>query len=84
MPKYLPGGLIQCVLNNAAVKSSPYSVTDDGVSVPVERLVTQIYRHRTVRGRGGVFAVLYETRWKGILAPSCETEADLQYSRHRF
>lgn len=78
MPKYPPAGLTRYVLHTFAAKCPPYCVTDDGVSVSVERLeVTQISRHRTVRGRGGVFAVLYETHWKGILAPSRETEADL-------
>ena len=52
------------------------------VSTPAEHLdVEQITGHQSVRGRGGVIAVLYETHWKGLLRPSWEREMDLQHSR---
>ena len=38
MPKYLPGGLTRYVLNNFTKKSPPYRVTQDDVSVPLQRL----------------------------------------------
>ena len=83
MPRFLPAGLTQYVLNNYTTKSPPYHVTEDDVSAPVERLeVEQITGHQSVRGRGGVMAVLYETHWRGILRPSWEREMDLQHSRH--
>ena len=70
------------MLNTYTIKSPPYHVTEDDVSVPSERLeVEQITSHRSVRGRGGVIAVLYETHWKGLLQPSWEREMDLQHSR---
>ena len=34
MPKYLPAGLTQYVLNNFSKKSPPYHVTQDDVSAP--------------------------------------------------
>ena len=62
MPKYLPAGLTQYVLNNFSKKSPPYHVTRDDVSTPLQRLdVEQITGHQSVRGRGGVIAVLYKT-----------------------
>ena len=54
MPKYLPAGLTQYVLNNFSKKSPPYHVTQDDVSTPLQRLeVEQItgtgarWRHRS-------------------------------------
>ena len=53
--------------------------------MPIERLeVEKITSHRSVRGRGGVIAVLYETHWKGILQSSWEREVDLQHSRQHI
>ena len=41
--------------------SPPYHVTEDDVTVPIERLeVGKITSHRSGRDRGGVTAVLYE------------------------
>ena len=58
-PEYLPAGLIQYVLNNFSKKSPPYHVTQDDVSAPLERLeVEKITGHQSLRGRGGVIAVL--------------------------
>ena len=49
--------------------------------MPIESLeVEKITSHRSVRGRGGVIAVLYETHWKGVLQLSWEREMDLQRS----
>ena len=46
MPKYLPAGLTQYVLNNFFKKSPPYHVTQDDVSTPIQRLgVEQITGH---------------------------------------
>ncbi len=82
LPRFLPAGLTAYVLNNYTTKSPPYHVTADDVSVPIDRLdVDKITSHRSVRGRGGVIAVLYETHWKGLLQPSWERETDLQHFR---
>ena len=82
MPKYLPAGLTQYVFNNFSKKSPPYHVTQDDVSTPLQRLeVDQITGHRSVRGRGGVIAVLYKTHWAGLSEPSWEREMDLHLSR---
>ena len=82
MPKYLPAGLTQCVLNNFSKKSPPYHVTQDDVSTPLQRLeVEQITGHQSVRGRGGAIAVLYKTHWAGLSEPSWEREVDLHLSR---
>ena len=46
---------------------------------------TRFPNRRSVRGRGGVIAVLYETHWKGLLRPSWERESDLfHFSQHIF
>ena len=46
------------MLNNV-FKSSPYHVTQDDVSTPLQRLeVEQITGRQSVRGRGGVIAVV--------------------------
>ena len=85
LPRYLPVGLTQYALNNHTTKSPPFHVTTDDVSVPVERLeVDKISSHRSVRGRGGAIAVLYETHWKGLLRPSWEREADLLHARQHI
>ena len=60
MPKYLPAGLAQYVLNNFPKKSPPYHVTQDDVSAPLQRLeVEKITGHQSVQGRGGVITVKY-------------------------
>ena len=77
IPKHLPAGFSTYVLNSLT-KSPPYHVTLDNVSPPPERLeVEQVSGHQLVRGRGGFIAVLYETRWTGLLSPSWEREMDL-------
>ena len=82
MPKYLPVGLTQYVLNNFPKKSPPCHVIQDAVSAPLEQLeVEKITGHKSVRGRGGVTAVLYKTHWVGLSEPSWEREMGLQLSR---
>ena len=82
MPKYLQAGLTQYVLNKFSKKSPPYHVTEDDVSTPFQRLeVEQITDHQSVRGRGGVIAVLYKMQWAGLSEPSWEQEMDLHLSR---
>ena len=79
---FLPARLTPYVLNNYTTKSPPCHVTEDDVTVPIELLeVEKITSHRSVRGRAGVIAVLYETHRKGLLQPSWEREMDLQHSR---
>ena len=83
LPRYLPAGLTEYVLNKHTAKSPPYHVTADDVSPRLERLeVDSITGHRIVRGRGGVIAIMYETRWAGLQRSSWEREADLQRFRH--
>ena len=41
----------------------------------------QITDHQSVRGRGGVIAVLYKTHWAGLSEPSWEGEMDVDLSR---
>ena len=61
MPKYLPAGLTQYVLNKFSKKSPPYHVTQDDILTPLRRLeVEQNTGHQSVRGRGGVIAVPYK------------------------
>ena len=82
MPKYLPAGLTQYALNNFFKKSPPYHVTLNDVSTPRQRLeVEQITGHQSVRGRGGVIAVLFKMHWAGLSEPSWEREMDLHLSR---
>ena len=86
LPRYLPSGLTQYVLNNhTAPPILPPHVTADDVSVSVEHLkADKIFSHRSVPGRGGAIAVLYETRWKGLPRPSWEREADLLHARQHI
>ena len=71
MPKYLPAGLTQYVLNIFSKKSPPYHVTQDDVLAPFRRLeVEQITGHQSVWERGGVIAVLYKAHWVGLSEPS--------------
>ena len=82
MPKYLPAGLTQYVLNSFPKKSPPYHVTQDEVSAPLQRLeVEKVTGHQSVLGRGGVIAVLYKAHWVGLSEPSWEREMDLNLSR---
>ena len=81
MPKYLPAGLTQYVLNIFFKKSPLYHVTRDDVSAPLQRLEVKITGRQSVRGRGGVIAVLYKTHWAGLAEASWEWEMDLQLSR---
>ena len=58
LPRFLPAGLTPYVLNHTS-KSAPYHVTEDDVTASIDRLeVQKIISHRSVRGRGGVVAVL--------------------------
>ena len=51
VPKYLPAGLTQYVLNNLSKKSPPYHVTQDDVSALLQRLqVEKITGHQSVQG----------------------------------
>ena len=85
MPKYLPAGLTQYVLNHFPNKSPPYHVTQDDVLAPLQRLeVEKITGHQSVRGRGGVIAVLYKTHWVGLSESSWEREMDLYLCRTRI
>ena len=82
MPKYVPARLTQYVLNNVSKKFPPYHVTQGDVSTPLQRLeVEQITGHQSVRGRGGIIAVLYKTYWAGLPEPCWEREMNLHLSR---
>ena len=82
MPKHLPAGLTQYVLNNFYKNSPPYHVTQGDVSTPLQRLeVKQITGHQSVRGRGGVIAVLNKMHWAGLSESSWARETDLHLSR---
>lgn len=51
------------MLTNNANTSRPYRVNEDDVSATVQRLaVDSETRHQSVHGRGGVIAILYDTR----------------------
>ena len=81
-PKHLTAGLTQYVLNNFAKKSPPYHVTQDYVSAPLQQPdVERLTGHQSVRGRGGVTAVLLKAHWAGLSEPSWEREMDLQRYR---
>ena len=86
MPKYLPAGLTQYVLNNFfSQKSPPYHVTQDDVSTPLQRPeVEKITGHQSVGGRGGVIAVMYETHWAGLSGPSWEREWTCRFFATRY
>ena len=40
--------------------------------------------HQSLRGRGGVIAVMDETHWTGLYRPSWEREVELQFSRQQI
>ena len=56
MPKYLPDGLTQYVLNTFTKKIPPYHVTQDDVSAPLQRLeverMTGMAINRSMAGVG--------------------------------
>ena len=82
MPKLLPAGRTQYVLNKFSKTSPPYHVTQNDVSTPLERLeVEKITGYQSIRGRGGVIAVQYKTHWAGLSEPSWEREMELHLSR---
>ena len=82
MPTYLSVGLTHYVLNNFSKKSPRHHVTQDDVSTPLQLLEEgEITGHQSVRGRGRVIVVMYETHWTGLSRPSREQEMDLQLSR---
>ena len=73
MPKYLPVGLTQYALYNFSKNPPPYHVIQDDVWTPLRKLqMEKITGNQSVRGRGGVIAVLYETHWSGLSRPSRE------------
>ena len=85
MPKHLPVGSTQVVLNNFSKNSPPYHIAQDDVWTPLQLLeVKQITGHQSVRGQDGVIAVLYKTHWAGLSEPSWEREMDLHLSRSRI
>ena len=85
MPKYLSTGLTQYVLNNVSKSPPPHHVTQNDVSIPLQVLeVEKITGHQSVRGQGGVIAVLYKKQWSGRSRPSWEREIDLQLFRHEI
>ena len=81
MPKYLPAGLTQYVLNVFCKNPPTNHVTQDDVSTPLQRLeVEHITGHQPIQGRGGIIAVLYKTHWAGLSESSWEREIDLHLS----
>ena len=60
-PSFFTGGAdTVCVQHIFQEIPPPYHVTQDDVSAPLQRLeVEKIISHQSVRGRGGVIAVLY-------------------------
>ena len=71
MRKYWPAGLTQYVLNNFSKKALPCHVSQDDVSTPLQRLEAEkVTGHQSVRGRGRVIAVMYETHRTGLSRPS--------------
>ena len=85
MPKYLPAGLTQYVVNIFSKKFPPYHVTQDDVSIPLQQVqrmeVEQITGDQSIRGRVGVIAVQYKTHWAELCELSWEREMDLHLSR---
>ena len=73
MPRHLPAGLTQYVLNSVSKISPPCHVTQDDVAAPLQRLeVEKITGYQSVRGRGGIIAVLYKTHCVGLSEASWE------------
>ena len=70
------------MLNNFSKKSPPYHVTQYNVSTPLQRLeVKQITGLQSVRGRGGVIAVLHKMHWAGLSERFWEREINLHLFR---
>ena len=64
---YLRTGPTQHVLNSFSKKSLPYDVTQGDVSTPLQRFeIEKVTRHLSIRLRGGVIAVMYETYWPEV------------------
>ena len=84
MPKYLPDGLTQHVLHNLTKYPSYITSLRHNESAPLQRR-SRWKRlpkdHQSVRGRGRMIAVTYETHWPGSSRPSWEREMDVQLSR---
>ena len=60
-------------------------MTQDNVSALLQRLeLERIPGHQSVRNRGGVTAVMYETHWAGFSHPWWEREMGLQLSRQQI
>ena len=87
MPKELPDGLTQYVLNRFTKKSPPHHVTQDdprrhvGAPPAARGGEDDRHGHQSLRGGGGDIAVMYEMRWPGLSRPSWEREMDLQLPR---
>lgn len=70
------------VLNIFTDISFPYRATQDDMSTPLQRLeVEDIAGHQSIRGWGGVIAVMYEAQWTGLSRPLREREMDVQLSQ---
>ena len=73
------------MLNNLTQKPRPYYVIQGGVLAPLQRLeMEKITGHRSVRRRGGVIAVMYETHWTGLSRSSWKREMTLQLARQQI
>ena len=79
MSTYLPAGLTQYALNNFCKKFLRYHVTQDDVSTP-QRRMEKITGHQSLRGRGEVIAVMYQTHWTDLSRPSWEREMEFHLS----
>ena len=67
MPKYLPAGLTQYLLNKFSKKSPSYHVIQDDVLAALQRLeVGKITGYQLVRVRGEAISVLYKTHRVGL------------------
>eukprot|EP00904_Undaria_pinnatifida_P010142 jgi/Undpi1/6258/HiC_scaffold_20.g08742.m1 len=87
MPKYLPDRLTQYVLNNFTTPPPPISRDPRRrVSAPLAARGEKDHRHghQSVRGSGGVIAVMYETHRNRLSRSSWEREMDLQLSRQQI
>ena len=62
-----------------------YHVIHDDCSTPLQILVVEkITGHQSVRGRGGVIAVMYDAHWTGLSGPFGEREMDVQLFRQEM
>ena len=86
MLEYLPDGLTQYILNNK--KKIPPISRDPRrrVGAPPAARGGKDQRHgdQSLRGRGGVIAVMCKTHWTGLFRPSWEREMDLQLLRQQI